>query len=274
MPGIREAVVIAREDSQGETDSKRLVAYVCGDLVPAEQLRSTLLSGLPEYMVPSAFVHLDALPLTANGKLDRRALPAPGLESLASKTYEAPQGDTEVAIAEIWKGLLHLDQVGRHDGFLELGGHSLLAVQLLSRLRRKLGARITLRELFDAPTVRGLASLVKATSPTEAQSIPLANRSGRLPLSFSQQRLWFLDHLDHAAGAAYHLPLALRLKGALNTAALHATLDRLVARHETLRTRFELVDGEPLQKSPRPITASNCRSKICARYQPMNAGRT
>jgi syringomycin synthetase protein SyrE len=247
-PGIREAVVIAREDSQGDAENKRLVAYVCGEPVPAEQLRSTLLSGLPEYMVPSAFVHLDALPLTANGKLDRRALPEPGQESLASKAYEAPLGDTEIAIAEIWKGLLHLDQVGRHDGFLELGGHSLLAVQLLSRLRRKLGARITLRELFDAPTVRGLAALVHSASPNEAASIPLANRSGRLPLSFSQQRLWFLDHLDHAAGAAYHLPLALRLTGSLDKAALQATLDRLVARHETLRTRFELVDGEPVQK--------------------------
>ncbi len=247
-PGIREAVVIAREDSQGDSDNKRLVAYVCGEPVPAEHLRSALLSGLPEYMVPSAFVHLDALPLTANGKLDRRALPAPGQESLASKTYEAPQGDTEIAIADIWKGLLHLDQVGRHDGFLELGGHSLLAVQLLSRLRRKLGARITLRELFDAPTVRGLAALVHGASPTQSASIPLANRSGRLPLSFAQQRLWFLDHLDHAAGAAYHLPLALRLQGALDKAALQATLDRLVARHETLRTRFELVDGEPVQK--------------------------
>nr|WP_240326536.1 condensation domain-containing protein [Pseudomonas syringae] len=167
---------------------------------------------------------------------------------MASKAYEAPQGETEEAIAEIWKALLHLDQVGRNDGFLELGGHSLLAVQLLSRLRRKLGTRITLRELFDAPTVLGLASLVNAAAPGEAQSIPRANRSGRLPLSFSQQRLWFLDHLDHAAGAAYHLPMALRLTGSLDTAALEATLDRLVARQETLRTRFELVDGEPVQK--------------------------
>ncbi|WP_248746007.1 non-ribosomal peptide synthetase [Pseudomonas sp. MWU12-2037] len=248
VPGLREAIVISRDDNQGDSENQRLVAYVCGEPVPAEQLRSELLKHLPEYMVPSAFVHLDALPLTANGKLDRRALPAPGQDALASKAYEAPQGDTELAIAEIWKGLLHLDQVGRNDGFLELGGHSLLAVQLLSRLRRKLGARITLRELFDAPTVRGLASLVNASAPSEAQSIPLANRSGRLPLSFSQQRLWFLDHLDHAAGAAYHLPTALRLTGTLDKAALHATLDRLVARHETLRTRFELVDGEPLQK--------------------------
>ncbi|MEN4957725.1 syringomycin E biosynthesis non-ribosomal peptide synthetase SyrE, partial [Pseudomonas syringae] len=248
VPGIREVVVIARNDSQGDSDSQRLVAYVCGESVAAEHLRSELLRHLPEYMVPSAFVQLDALPLTANGKLDRRALPAPGQDALASKVYEAPQGETEEAIAEIWKALLHLDQVGRNDGFLELGGHSLLAVQLLSRLRRKLGTRITLRELFDAPTVRGLASLVNAAAPGEAQSIPRANRSGRLPLSFSQQRLWFLDHLDHAAGAAYHLPMALRLTGALDTAALEATLDRLVARHETLRTRFELVDGEPVQK--------------------------
>ncbi len=240
--------MIARNDSQGDSDSQRLVAYVCGESVAAEHLRSELLRHLPEYMVPSAFVQLDALPLTANGKLDRRALPAPGQDALASKVYEAPQGETEEAIAEIWKALLHLDQVGRNDGFLELGGHSLLAVQLLSRLRRKLGTRITLRELFDAPTVRGLASLVNAAAPGEAQSIPRANRSGRLPLSFSQQRLWFLDHLDHAAGAAYHLPMALRLTGALDTAALEATLDRLVARHETLRTRFELVDGEPVQK--------------------------
>ncbi|WP_146042711.1 AMP-binding protein, partial [Pseudomonas sp. MPBD7-1] len=111
--GVTDAVVIAREDN-------RLVAYLCGEPANAEQLRSTLLKHLPEYMVPSAFVHLDALPLTANGKLDRRALPAPGLEALASKTYEAPQGDTEIALAEIWKDLLQLDQVGRHDGFLEL----------------------------------------------------------------------------------------------------------------------------------------------------------
>ncbi|MFJ7794116.1 amino acid adenylation domain-containing protein [Pseudomonas sp. NPDC096950] len=245
-PGVREAAVIAREDNP--EDGKRLVAYLCGDAVTVEQLRAELLKNLPEYMVPSAYVQLDALPLTSNGKLDRRALPAPGQDSLASRAYEAPQGETEIAIAGIWENLLHLDQVGRHDGFLELGGHSLLAVQLLSRLRRKLGARLTLRELFDAPTVRGLAALVNAAVPTEAQPIPLANRKARLPLSFSQQRLWFLDHLDHAAGAAYHLPLALRLNGVLHTPALRQALDRLVARHETLRTTFELIDGEPVQK--------------------------
>ncbi|WP_240364873.1 condensation domain-containing protein, partial [Pseudomonas syringae] len=128
------------------------------------------------------------------------------------------------------------------------GGHSLLAVQLLSRLRRKLGTRLTLRELFDDPTVRGLAARVEVASPEQSQAIPRANRKGRIALSFSQQRLWFLDHLDAAAGAAYHLPIALRLSGELDPDALHAALDRLVARHEILRTSFVLTEGEPEQK--------------------------
>ncbi|MGP0173587.1 amino acid adenylation domain-containing protein [Pseudomonas sp. NCHU5208] len=245
--GVREAAVIARNDSHGDEAGTRLVAYLCGTPPDAGQLRAALLERLPEYMVPSAYVVLEQLPLTANGKLDRRALPAPGAESLASQAYVAPQGETEQAIAQIWQALLGVEQVGRDDGFLELGGHSLLAVQLLSRLRRKLGARISLRELFEAPTVRGLAALVDGTSSSDAGSIPLANRNQRLPLSFAQQRLWFLDQLDPAAGAAYHLPQALRLSGPLDRRALQATLDRLVARHEILRTRFERVEGEPAQ---------------------------
>ncbi len=245
---VREAVVIAREDNPGEASSSRLVAYVCGEPTSAEELRALLLKRLPEYMVPSAFVQLESMPLTANGKLDRRALPAPGQESLASRAYEAPQGEVEEAIAKIWQDLLHVERVGRNDGFLELGGHSLLAVQLLSRLRRKLGTRLTLRELFDAPTVRGLAARVESASSEQSQTIPLANRKEKLALSFSQQRLWFLDHLDPAAGAAYHLPVALRLSGELNPDALQAALDRLVARHENLRTSFALVDGQPEQK--------------------------
>ncbi|WP_240326468.1 AMP-binding enzyme, partial [Pseudomonas syringae] len=124
--GVREAVVIAREDNPGESASRRLVAYVCGEPTSAEELRARLLDRLPEYMVPSAFVQMDTLPLTTNGKLDRRALPAPGQDALASRAYEAPQGEVEQAIAGIWQELLHVERVGRHDGFLELGGHSLL----------------------------------------------------------------------------------------------------------------------------------------------------
>ncbi|MDR8368245.1 amino acid adenylation domain-containing protein, partial [Pseudomonas sp. JL3] len=163
-PGVREVVVIAREDNPEQPDNKRLVAYLCGQPASAEQLRSELLKHLPEYMVPSAFVHLDALPLTANGKLDRRALPAPGQESLANRAYEAPQGDTEIAIAGIWQTLLGLEQVGRHDGFLELGGHSLLTVQLQARLHQNLGVEIDLRTLFAQTSLSTLAQQVEQAS--------------------------------------------------------------------------------------------------------------
>ncbi len=247
-PGVREVVVIAREDHPGQSESKRLVAYVCGEPIPAEQLRSTLLKHLPEYMVPSAFVHLDALSLTANGKLDRRALPAPGLEALASKTYEAPQGTTEIALAEIWKDLLQLDQVGRHDGFLELGGHSLLTVQLQARLHQDLGVEIDLRTLFAQTSLSELALRVEQAGHSHVQPIDVVSREQALPLSLAQQRLWFLDQLDHAASVAYHMPAALHLRGSLDRNALQRALDRIVARHESLRTTFERRDGEVRQR--------------------------
>ncbi|WP_207291188.1 non-ribosomal peptide synthetase [Pseudomonas sp. FW300-N2C3] len=239
--GVTDAVVIAREDN-------RLVAYLCGEPANAEQLRSTLLKHLPEYMVPSAFVHLDALPLTANGKLDRRALPAPGLEALASKTYEAPQGNTEIALAEIWKDLLQLDQVGRHDGFLELGGHSLLTVQLQARLHQDLGVEIDLRTLFAQTSLSELALRVEQAGHSRVQPIDVVSREQALPLSLAQQRLWFLDQLDHAASVAYHMPAALHLRGSLDRNALQRALDRIVARHESLRTTFERRDGEVRQR--------------------------
>ncbi|MFC6337395.1 condensation domain-containing protein, partial [Pseudomonas karstica] len=227
---------------------KRLVAYLCGEPTSAEQLRSELLKHLPEYMVPSAFVHLDALPLTANGKLDRRALPAPGLESLASKTYEAPQGATEIAIAGIWQSLLGLDQVGRHDGFLELGGHSLLTVQLQARLHQDLGVEIDLRSLFAQTSLSELAQSVEQANQSTVEAISLVSRDQALPLSLAQQRLWFLDQLDHAASVAYHMPAALHLRGNLDRSALQRALDRIVARHESLRTTFERHNGEVRQQ--------------------------
>ncbi|HLD68435.1 MAG TPA: amino acid adenylation domain-containing protein, partial [Pseudomonas sp.] len=153
-PGVREAVVIAREDD--EASGKRLVAYLCGKPASAEQLRAELLKRLPDYMVPSAFVQLDALPLTPNGKLDRRALPAPSLDAFASRAYEAPQGEIELTLAGIWQDLLGLEQVGRHDRFFELGGHSLLAVSLIERLRQH-GLAADVRSVFSAPSLREMA---------------------------------------------------------------------------------------------------------------------
>uniref|UniRef100_UPI00068B5399 non-ribosomal peptide synthetase n=1 Tax=Andreprevotia chitinilytica TaxID=396808 RepID=UPI00068B5399 len=245
--GVREAVVIAREDQPGD---QRLVAYLIpqdGIELSAADLRQQLSQSLADYMLPSAFVTLDAFPRTPNGKLDRKALPAPDQSAVVSREYVAPQGEIETIIATIWQDLLGLERVGRHDQFFELGGHSLLAVQLVSRLRASLNIELTLRELFAQPTVSGLAELAAQAAQTDAAPIPLADRSQPLPLSWSQQRLWFLDQLDTNAGAAYHLPIALRLRGQLDITALRAALDQLIARHDSLRTTFTPTDGEPVQ---------------------------
>ncbi|MEO8383507.1 MAG: amino acid adenylation domain-containing protein [Acidobacteriota bacterium] len=246
--GVREAVVIAREDVPGD---KRLVAYLVADAgVPlqAAELRTALSMRLPEYMLPSAFVALVAMPLTANGKLDRKALPAPDATSLVVREYEAPQGEIETALAAIWQDLLEVPQVGRQDHFFELGGHSLLAVQLVSRIRTALGVELPLRAVFAGPSLSALAGAVGVAGSSTLGRIQRADRTQALPLSLAQQRLWFIDQLDRAASAAYHMSAALRLFGKLDIAALRATLDRLMARHESLRTSFGVVDGAPHQQ--------------------------
>ncbi|HEX5727664.1 MAG TPA: phosphopantetheine-binding protein, partial [Longimicrobiaceae bacterium] len=157
-PGVREAVVLAREDTPGD---RRLVAYVVGEeTAGAEALRAHLGAALPEYMVPAVYVRLDALPLTATGKLDRRALPAPEEESYARHGYEAPVGETEQALAEIWAEVLRVERVGRHDHFFELGGHSLLAVRVISRVRQVLGVEVGIADLFEKPVLSTLAQHV------------------------------------------------------------------------------------------------------------------
>ncbi len=245
--GVREAVVMARDDSVG---GKRLVAYVLpqeGTELSASTLRAALALDLAEYMIPSAFVSITAWPLTPNGKLDRKALPAPDQSAVATRAYEAPEGGIETVVATVWQQLLDLERVGRNDHFFELGGHSLLAVQLVTRLRDALGAELALRDIFAQPTLQAMARVLADADRQVHEAIPLADRTAALPASWSQQRLWFLDQLDHAAGAAYHMPAALRLIGALDRAALQATLDRIVARHESLRTRFAAADGAPVQ---------------------------
>ncbi len=257
--GVREAVVLAREDVAGE---KRLVAYLVADdqvMLQASALRAALLSQLPEYMMPSAFVQFDALPLTSNGKLDRKALPAPEATALIRRDYEAPQGETEQALATLWESLLRVERVGRHDNFFELGGHSLLAVQLVSRVRATLHVELPLRALFATPTLSALAGAVCAAGASTMGRIPPADRDRPLPLSLAQQRLWFLDQLDKAASAAYHMPAALRLLGRLDEVALQATLDRVVARHESLRTHFVAIDGVPYQQ----VAPEDCGFVLC-----------
>ncbi|MBN3775130.1 non-ribosomal peptide synthetase, partial [Burkholderia sp. Se-20378] len=253
-PAVREAVVLAREDVPGD---KRLVAYVLrahDENVPdtedlATALRTHLSARLPDYMVPAAFVTLDSLPLTPNGKLDRRALPAPDGEAFARHAYEAPQGEIETTLAQLWSELLGVDRVGRHDHFFTLGGHSLLAVRLLSRLGQRFAIELSLATLFAQPTLRGLADTLAVRlahdGPSALPPIVPVSREGTLPLSFAQQRLWFLAQLDERLSASYHIPLALRLHGPLDATALRRSLDHLFARHEGLRTIFVNPEGQP-----------------------------
>ncbi|MGO4775954.1 condensation domain-containing protein, partial [Lysobacter sp. 2RAB21] len=178
-----------------------------------------------------------SLPRTSNGKLDRKALPAPDADAYRRRDYEAPLTETETALAQIWAGVLKLDQVGRHDHFFELGGHSLLAVTLLSRVRSAMSVEVSLKDLFARPVLSELAAHLQAQARSEQQPILPAPRDQELPLSYAQQRLWFLAQVD-GGSEAYHIPLALRLRGALDRAALQRALDRIVWRHEVLRTTF------------------------------------
>jgi amino acid adenylation domain-containing protein len=244
---VREAVVTVREDEPGD---RRLVGYLVaeGEAPGVEELRTHLRRRLPEPMVPTAWVVLAALPRTPNGKVDRKALPAPaGTRAGSQADYLAPRTPTEQRLAELWAGLLRIERVGVHDNFFDLGGHSLLATQAVSQIRQSFGVELPLRQLFEHPTLAELAAQVQAAQGGEGEEpIPRVPRSGRLPLSFAQQRLWFLDQLA-PGGAAYNLSLGLRLHGPLDALALRRSLSQLVARHEVLRSRFETVEGRPWQ---------------------------
>ncbi|HEX8474860.1 MAG TPA: amino acid adenylation domain-containing protein [Pyrinomonadaceae bacterium] len=221
-------------------------------LVP--RLRSFLQDKLPEYMLPSAFVMLDALPLTPNGKIDRRALPAPGQSRPdLQENFVAPRNADEETMAEIFSEVLHLARVGVDDNFFELGGHSLLATQVVSRVRESYGVELPVRRLFESPTIASLTKEVvaqrRAAQDTSSAAPPLVRvaRGEHLPLSFAQQRLWFLDQFEPNS-AAYNIPAAVRLSGTLDVAALEQSFDEVVQRHESLRTRFVVVLGEARQE--------------------------
>ncbi|WP_046962066.1 non-ribosomal peptide synthetase [Alcanivorax sp. NBRC 101098] len=239
-PQVREAVVLAQPSPGGD----RLVGY----LVPrgplsTDALIATLAESLPDYMVPSHLLTLEAMPLTPAGKVNRKALPLPQWQ--ASRAGDAPQAGTETLLAEIWQSLLGQEKISRDDHFFNLGGHSLLAVQMVNRLRHQHQLDLPLNRIFEQPLLRQCALLCQpANAMPDIQPVP---RHGDLPCSAAQRRLWFVQQLEPKNGA-YHMPLGLEVRGELHQAALQQAVDTLVANHESLRTRFVDVGGEPRQR--------------------------
>ena len=245
---VRDVVVMDYEDVPGQ---KQLVAYV----VPTEKriptvsdLRGFLKERLPDYMAPSAFVMLDAMPLNPSGKVDRQVLPPPHRSGL-EETFVAPRNPIEEMLTQIWVDVLGVEQIGIADDFFALGGHSLKATQVVSRVRDVLGAALPLRAVFEAPTVAGLSvKLEDVIGSVRYGEVPLVSvsREDELPLSFAQQRMWFLEQFDPGS-CLYNIPTAHRLSGDLNVTALEESLNEIVRRHDTLRTTFQAREGRPFQ---------------------------
>ncbi|MFJ5812233.1 amino acid adenylation domain-containing protein, partial [Streptomyces sp. NPDC093093] len=252
-PDVAQVAVLVREDRPGD---QRIVAYTvpAGDACDAAALRAHVAAALPEYMVPAAFVTLAALPLNPNGKLDRKALPAP--EFADRPAGRAPANPREEALAALFAEVLGVPRVGVDDSFFDLGGHSLLATRVVSRVRSLFGAELAVRALFEAPTVAALSERLGDAVPAR-QALVARVRPETVPLSPAQRRLWFLNRFEERTGT-YNLPLAVRLTGHLDPRALHAAIGDVVARHESLRTVFPDTDGRPRQQvlaadSARPV---------------------
>ncbi|HWM94191.1 MAG TPA: amino acid adenylation domain-containing protein [Thermoanaerobaculia bacterium] len=261
LVGVRDAAAVVREDAPGD---RRIIAYVVpiGEPAPAlTDLRDGLKESLPDYMIPSAFVTLPALPLTPSGKVDRRALPAPGAERPdMDSDFAAPRNPVEEMLAGIFSEVLKIERVGIHDDFFVLGGHSLLVAQVATRVRQALAIELPIPEIFRRPTVSQLAELVeKGGAAADLPDLPPVRRAPRdgrpIPLSFPQERVWFLDQLTPGGNIAYNFQVTLYFHGPLQVGILEQALTELVRRHEILRTSFPAVDGRPVQviHSPQPV---------------------
>ena len=254
-PTIREALVVAHHRDLGDS---RLISYIIPDTTMTPSLRDVrmfLQDQLPDYMLPSAVVELDAFPLLPNGKLDRRSLPVPDQSTAISHTFVAPRNATEDVVANIWAAVLERQRISVHDNFFELGGHSLVATHVVSRINHTFAVDMPVRALFEAPTVVEFVAKLEETRARTQQAVvpPIApiSRDTPLPLSFAQRRLWFLDQLI-PGNPAYNVPPAARITGPLDLAVFIRSIDFMMHRHEAFRTYFTVVEGQAVQRIDEP----------------------
>ncbi|QKJ38992.1 amino acid adenylation domain-containing protein [Bacillus altitudinis] len=240
-PQVKEAVVIA-------ISNDTLCAYFTAEgAVPLSDLREQAGRELPVYMMPAFFMQLDELPLTGNGKVDRRALPVPDVSEQAANEYVPPQSDTERILAHIWEEVLEVPKIGRHDHFFECGGHSLRGMKMLNRLYEEMHVECTLKTLFESPTLETFALAVDQTDRTEIRRVEKAEEAAFYPVTSAQKRLFVLQKMTDAE-QSYHMPAALKLEGVFDEKRFKKAIDQLVHRHEAFRTSFDFVQGEPVQR--------------------------
>jgi len=244
-PRVRDAVVVSHRDAQSE-------AYLCGYYISDEEIglpewRARLSEALPDYMIPGVYVRLERFPLSANGKLNRKALPLPEFRGLHEAARAEPSNEIESKLAAIWQELLSVRQIGIEDNFFSLGGHSLRAAHLVTKIHEVFHVSIALKEVFQSPTIKQLAQRIAAAERERFESIAPAEPKEAYPLSSAQKRLYILHRMEEA-NTAYHLPQAIEMKGSLDARKVEAVLQRLIRRHESLRTSFAWSGGEPMQR--------------------------
>jgi len=242
---VKETVVIARDDNSG---NKYLCAYVVGqEVLTVSELRSFISQELPEYMIPSYFIQLDKLPLTSNGKVDRKALPERDGSIATGAEYEAPRNAMEEKLVDIWKEVLGVERIGINDSFFELGGHSLKATSLVAKIHKVLNVEISLRQIFKAPTIKGISEYIKDTVESIYSSIQPVEEKGYYEMSSAQKRMYILQQLEPNS-TSYNIPRVFELEGNLNIERLKEAFNKLIQKHEALRTSFESVEEGLIQK--------------------------
>ncbi|MGO4964300.1 MULTISPECIES: bacitracin non-ribosomal peptide synthetase BacC [Bacillus] len=256
---INETIVTVREDGENRP-------YICAYItakreISLDELKGFLGEKLPDYMIPAYFVNMDKLPLTKNGKVDRKALPEPDRTMGAESEYEAPRNETEEKLAAIWRDILKVEKAGINDHFFELGGHSLKAAAMAARIRKELKAEIPLGQIFKTPTIKGLGEYIRSTKDSVDSSIKKVEEKEYYRLSSAQKRLYILGQIE-GSGLSYNIPFTMKVKGSFDIRRFENALQIVIQRHEALRTSFLMADGEPVQKIEKEVDFSIKSSEI------------